>query len=54
MKLNKEYEDYLHEESLDFQTNGERGDSTLKCPSCGMIDFVHTNKCELSNIKKLL
>lgn len=44
----QEVEKYLAEEQLNFETNGENGDKTLKCPSCRMVDFVHADGiCEL-------
>ena len=45
---------YLFEERLHIETEGEKGNITLKCPSCGMINFVHAGGiCELENWKKI-
>ena len=32
---------YLSEEKIDEESGMERGEKTLKCPSCGMTNFVH-------------
>ena len=38
---------YIHEEIVYYETSGEKGDTTLKCPCCGMDNFVHSSNCEL-------
>ena len=47
--------EYLSEEKLNFETCGDQGDKTLKCPSCEMDNFVHAGGvCELDIWKKLI
>ena len=38
---------YLCEEKINFESDGEKGDATLKCPSCGLDNFAHSSNCEL-------
>lgn len=46
---------YLEEERLNNDTDGEKGDRTLKCPSCGMDNFAHADGiCELDIPRNLI
>jgi hypothetical protein len=46
--------EYIREEKIYIESDGERGDKTLKCPSCGMDNFVHSSSCELEINKFIL
>ncbi len=46
---------YLWEEKFHFDSDQEKGDRTLKCPSCGMDDFAHADGvCELDVWRKII
>lgn len=46
---------YLREEKSNIQTDGEKDNKTLKCPLCGMTDFVHAGGgCELDMLCLIL
>jgi hypothetical protein len=46
--------EYIREEKIYIESDGERGDKTLKCSSCGMDNFVHSSSCELEINKFIL
>ncbi len=49
-----EFDVYLKEEKLYFDSDGEQGNEDLKCPSCDLMNFVHAGGvCELEVIKKI-
>ena len=44
---------YLEEEKLNEDTGGVKGNRKLKCPSCGLDNFVHADGiCELDIPRK--
>lgn len=48
MESVEEVKKYLSENKIHEESDMEKGDKTLKCPSCGMINFAHSSNCELN------